>query len=239
MTATKQQRNNSTAQPSKLSGEVQWNVKSDDFFPYSDCPHCFWTGYFTSRTAFKRFERVASSFLLAARQIEALPPVPESVLSSPTGRPLATSSSNDTSSCIYDCDRPLFPLEDALGVVQHHDAVSGTAKQHVADDYSKRLQAGLDAAAKFVASKLRQTMVGSDHDLEDFAYCQLVNETVCQVSEVSIRNLMNAVLVQALLLLFIFSNDRSISIHRPPRNLLGQSCTWLFTIRWRRIDLLL
>lgn len=33
-------------------------------------------------------------------------------------------------------------LGDALGVVQHHDAVSGTARQHTTDDYSKRLSIG-------------------------------------------------------------------------------------------------
>ena len=30
----------------------------------------------------------------------------------------------------------------AVGVAQHHDAVSGTSKQHVADDYAKRLAIG-------------------------------------------------------------------------------------------------
>jgi hypothetical protein len=30
-------------------------------------------------------------------------------------------------------------LLDAMGIYQHHDAVSGTAKQAVADDYSRRL----------------------------------------------------------------------------------------------------
>jgi alpha-mannosidase len=43
------------------------SVKRDDFFPFSNCEHCFWTGYFTSRP-----ERVASSSLLAARQIKSL-----------------------------------------------------------------------------------------------------------------------------------------------------------------------
>ena len=28
---------------------------------------------------------------------------------------------------------------DALGVYQHHDAVTGTAKQHVANDYNLRM----------------------------------------------------------------------------------------------------
>jgi hypothetical protein len=34
-----------------------------------------------------------------------------------------------------------------MGVVQHHDAVSGTEKQHVADDYAQRLAQGIDSAA--------------------------------------------------------------------------------------------
>jgi hypothetical protein len=30
-----------------------------------------------------------------------------------------------------------------MGVVQHHDAISGTEKQAVADDYAQRLSAGI------------------------------------------------------------------------------------------------
>jgi len=33
-----------------------------------------------------------------------------------------------------------------MGVVQHHDAVSGTEKQAVAFDYAQRLSDGIDAA---------------------------------------------------------------------------------------------
>lgn len=33
-------------------------------------------------------------------------------------------------------------LADALAIAQHHDAVSGTEKQHVAYDYAKRLSIG-------------------------------------------------------------------------------------------------
>jgi hypothetical protein len=25
-------------------GATAWPVKTDDFFPYADCPHCYWTG---------------------------------------------------------------------------------------------------------------------------------------------------------------------------------------------------
>lgn len=144
--------------------KVEWLQKSDDFFPYSDCPHCFWTGYFTSRTAFKRFERVSSAFLMAARQIDARP--------------------NKTDTPSGD-EEPLFALDDALGVAQHHDAVSGTGKQHVADDYSKRLQAGLNQAADYVIQRLKENLLDEPNDaLQDLSYCQLLNETVCEVAEV-------------------------------------------------------
>jgi len=33
-----------------------------------------------------------------------------------------------------------------MGVIQHHDAISGTERQHVADDYVQRLSQGIDAA---------------------------------------------------------------------------------------------
>lgn len=35
-----------------------------------------------------------------------------------------------------------FCSERAMGVAQHHDAVSGTEKQHVAYDYARRLATG-------------------------------------------------------------------------------------------------
>jgi alpha-mannosidase len=174
------------------SEPFNWTVKTDDFFPYSDGPNSFWTGYFTSRSGLKRFERVASSFLLAARQIDALPE--PSSTKTPVGDEWARKAmhGNDGNSGNHD-DSPLFDLEDAVGVVQHHDGVSGTAKQHVADDYSLRLATGMNRAALHVTQKLRRVMlaaVSEQHQTKDtqqlanLSYCPLLNETVCSVSEV-------------------------------------------------------
>ena len=33
-----------------------------------------------------------------------------------------------------------------MGILQHHDAVSGTEKQHVASDYAQRVSTGIDSA---------------------------------------------------------------------------------------------
>lgn len=34
------------------------------------------------------------------------------------------------------------PADEAMAVLQHHDAVSGTSRQHVANDYARQLAAG-------------------------------------------------------------------------------------------------
>jgi hypothetical protein len=43
-------------------------------------------------------------------------------------------------------------LEDPMAIAQHHDAVSGIAKQHTTDDYSKCLALGASMLSKFVMS---------------------------------------------------------------------------------------
>lgn len=40
---------------------------------------------------------------------------------------------------------------DALGILQHHDAVTGTAKQAVADNYNSRLYKGMQANNQVLA----------------------------------------------------------------------------------------
>ena len=151
------------------NGDINWTTKVDDFMPYADQSHGFWTGYFTSRTGFKRLERVGSSFLLAARQIESI-------------------HRSGTAVGMGDCKcmQPLYELDDALGVSQHHDAVSGTAKQHVANDYAKRLQSGIDKAASYAIKKVKTILLDKkdvNNYLNDMMFCQLLNETKCEVTE--------------------------------------------------------
>ena len=160
---------------SSKNDTAKWPVKTDDFFPYSDCPHCFWTGYFTSRAALKRFERVTSSFLLAARQIDALASLSQY-------RNMAIDASKDFR------DNALYPLEDAVSILQHHDAVAGTAKQHVADDYSAKLAYGLDIASRHTVTQVKHLMLTMDDEgshLDNLSYCPLLNETICDISTVS------------------------------------------------------
>eukprot|EP00980_Cylindrotheca_fusiformis_P014284 scaffold3791_cov137-Cylindrotheca_fusiformis.AAC.11 len=146
---------------------VHYGIKTDDFFPYSDQEHGFWTGYFTSRASLKRQERLGSAFLLAARQIESLVDI-EGKASDP----------QQSSAAFHE-------LEDAIGVLQHHDGVSGTAKQHVSNDYSRRLQSSIDSVQAVTTEKLRRLFLGDNvaDDLFDLSLCQLLNETVCSISQ--------------------------------------------------------
>ncbi|GMN57390.1 hypothetical protein TIFTF001_026498 [Ficus carica] len=101
----------------KHATDQKWPLKTDDFFPYADKPNAYWTGYFTSRPALKGYVRVMSAYYLAARQLEFF-----------KGR---NASGPNTDA-----------LADALAIAQHHDAVSGTERQHVAADYALRVSIG-------------------------------------------------------------------------------------------------
>uniref|UniRef100_A0A669E1K1 Alpha-mannosidase n=1 Tax=Oreochromis niloticus TaxID=8128 RepID=A0A669E1K1_ORENI len=101
---------------------LTWPLKTDDFFPYADDAHDFWTGYFTSRPALKRYERISNSNLQTCNQLEVL-----GGLTSRKG-PFGEGDSQT--------------MKKAMAVAQHHDAVSGTEKQHVANDYARKLANG-------------------------------------------------------------------------------------------------
>ena len=43
-------------------------------------------------------------------------------------------------------------MKEAMAVMQHHDAVTGTEKQHVADDYVRLLHMGVEQCLKIKTS---------------------------------------------------------------------------------------
>ncbi|XP_042391119.1 alpha-mannosidase At3g26720-like [Zingiber officinale] len=152
----------------KYASKESWPLKTDDFFPYADNPNAYWTGYFTSRPALKGYVRLMSGYYLAARQLEFL-----------KGR---NSFGHTTDS-----------LADALAIAQHHDAVTGTEKQHVANDYAKRLSIGYSQAEKLVGTSLAcLTELNSTSDCDNittkFEQCPLLNITYCPPSEVDLSH---------------------------------------------------
>ncbi|CAL5324259.1 unnamed protein product [Camellia sinensis] len=147
----------------KNAENVSWPLKTEDYFPYADDTNAYWTGFFTSRPAFKRYIRMLSGYYLAARQLEFL-----------AGRRSAGPNT--------------YSLGDALGIAQHHDAVSGTAKQHTTNDYEKRLAHGASESEAVVSSSLSCLTNSTSKDqcattLPTLSQCQLLNISYCPPTE--------------------------------------------------------
>uniref|UniRef100_A0A2A4JU30 Alpha-mannosidase n=1 Tax=Heliothis virescens TaxID=7102 RepID=A0A2A4JU30_HELVI len=135
-------------------------TKKDDFFPYASDSTAYWTGYFTSRPTTKYFEREGNNYLQMVKQLQVL----------------ANLEKHN--------EFVLNELKSAMGVMQHHDAITGTEKQHVTHDYERLLNQAIDDAliiAKQAFNKLTQKD-DTKPPLFDFQRCHL-NESSCHVSE--------------------------------------------------------
>eukprot|EP01052_Picozoa_sp_SAG31_P039905 SAG31_NODE_5643_length_2407_cov_1.866551_2_plen_445_part_00 len=130
---------------------AQWEVRSDDVFPLGDNAHAYWSGYFTSRPSLKRQVRYASNFLQAARQMEIISGLTADQVATPTTRPSPPVGVSWTDS-----------MEGAIGVATHHDGMSGTEKQAVADDYSQRISESHFEVEAGVAMSLKKLAGISD-----------------------------------------------------------------------------
>lgn len=52
-------------------------------------------------------------------------------------------------------DPSLTSLREAMGTLQHHDAVTGTEKQHVADDYVRLLNQAIKKAEEPITNIIK------------------------------------------------------------------------------------
>ncbi len=75
-------------------------------------------------------------------------------------------------------------MREAMGVLQHHDAVTGTAKQAVTNDYAWRLSRGIDECEDVIRSGYDVLFTGS-HETKapPQVFCHLSNITECAFTE--------------------------------------------------------
>ncbi|XGW14576.1 hypothetical protein V3C99_000685 [Haemonchus contortus] len=110
-------------------------VLSGDFFTYSDRDDHYWSGYFTSRPYHKQLDRTLLHQLRAAEIACSLCSMKEGKLSDQTFG-------------------SLVKARRALSLFQHHDGVTGTAKDHVMRDYGEKMLSALQETEKVLSEAL-------------------------------------------------------------------------------------
>ncbi|KAJ6646748.1 Lysosomal alpha-mannosidase [Pseudolycoriella hygida] len=145
---------------------IEWPTKTDDYFPYASDPHSYWAGYYTSRATLKKFERMGNHFLQVCKQLSSIAEVEESFY-----------------------EENLNSLRGIMGVMQHHDAVTGTEKQNVTNDYSRALHASIVKCEMNTKSALNQLTMEADSSKRAFNFnsCLQLNISSCDVTESSQR----------------------------------------------------
>uniref|UniRef100_A0A668AME5 mannosyl-oligosaccharide 1,3-1,6-alpha-mannosidase n=1 Tax=Myripristis murdjan TaxID=586833 RepID=A0A668AME5_9TELE len=104
------------------SRPADYPVLSGDFFAYADREDHYWTGYFTSRPFYKSLDRVVESHLRGAEILYSLA-VANARHAGMEGRyPVSDYA------LLVDARR-------SVGLFQHHDGITGTAKENVVTDY--------------------------------------------------------------------------------------------------------
>ena len=126
---------------------IDFPVLSGDFFPYSDKNSAYWTGYFSTRPFDKRFSREVESRLRAAEIMHSI----------------MFAYSKHWKIEFSGVEKSAVKLREArrnLGLFLHHDAITGTAKFHVVQDYENKLhkayenaQLAMQIAAQFLLTK--------------------------------------------------------------------------------------
>lgn len=74
---------------------------------------------------------------------------------------------------------------DVVGIMQDHDAITGTAKQHTANDYNKRIYKGIERTNPVYAGIVDKIAQKNGLDSASWSWCHRQNGTYteCPVSE--------------------------------------------------------
>nr|GMC73466.1 alpha-mannosidase 2 [Ipomoea batatas] len=135
------------------SGEIGgFPSLSGDFFTYADRNQDYWSGYYVSRPFFKAVDRVLEQTLRGAEMMLVF--------------------------LLGQCQRPtceklptgfgykLTAARRNLALFQHHDGVTGTAKDHVVQDYGMRMHMALEDLQIFM-SKAIEVLIGIRNEKDD------------------------------------------------------------------------
>jgi len=191
----------------ELNAEVQWGTLSDyfsqvrktseaktgdevglfpslsgDFFTYADRDDHYWSGYFTTRPFWKNLDRVLEGYLRAGEIFFSMAWAEMEYIGS------------DKTELASKCMTNLVQARKSLSLFQHHDGITGTAKDHVVLDYGDKmlqsinmLQEVISQATNFLLTKskanYKPNLQTTYFDLDDSrtAAWSIPTKTVIQV----------------------------------------------------------
>lgn len=109
-------------------------VLTGDFFTYSDRDDHYWSGYYTSRPFYKRMDRVLLHYLRSAEIILCLKYLKNDL-----------TTEKDT-----EFERMLQEARRSHSLFQHHDGITGTAKDLVVKDYAVKMLDAIHSCQKII-----------------------------------------------------------------------------------------
>uniref|UniRef100_A0AAY5EEI8 Alpha-mannosidase n=1 Tax=Electrophorus electricus TaxID=8005 RepID=A0AAY5EEI8_ELEEL len=170
-------------------------VLSGDFFVYADREDHYWSGYYTSRPFYKNLDRILESHLRGAEILYSL-----AVSHARHARMEGRYPTSDYS-LLTDARRN-------IGLFQHHDAITGTAKEIVVIDYGTRLLRSL-IGLKRVIINAAHFLIMKNKDVYRFYQTEPFLETVRRAPCVSVTR------VSACLWLLLFKQFIPLGVLTP------------------------
>jgi hypothetical protein len=146
-----------------------------DLLPLHATTNSYWNGYYASRVPFKRLVRHSFAVLQSAQQIESFTfggKYPERKEERPYRRePIVGSLSTDG-------------LEGALSLSMHHDAITGTSKQAVNNDYAQRISETFPALVDGMSAGINQLLSSKVEPGKrlNWSMCFRLNISFCEVT---------------------------------------------------------
>ena len=108
-----------------------------DFFPYADNEHCYWTGYFSSRANLKGLIKQLGLYINIINKMLF------QIF-------FDTEKMKKNKKTIEQAIKCVYYARENLGVLQHHDAVTGTSKEKTNKDYENMAIIGVEKIKKHI-----------------------------------------------------------------------------------------
>ncbi|XP_022360489.1 alpha-mannosidase 2 isoform X1 [Enhydra lutris kenyoni] len=157
----------------RKNSQSMFPVLSGDFFTYADRDDHYWSGYFTSRPFYKRMDRILESHLRAA----------EILYYFALKQAQKYKISKFLSSSHY---MTLTEARRNLGLFQHHDAITGTAKDWVVVDYGTRLFHSLTNLKKIIGYSALLLILKDKNSYNSYSFDNLLDMDLKQNSQSSL-----------------------------------------------------